>query len=143
VVASMVALASVAPGSSDLVIVFSLALSGIGIGCASPALAASIANSVDERDLGVAGAFQQMMTQLGVVVGIQVMQTVSVVRERTVGEVDAYGEAYLVGAGVALLGFATAWFVRSSDRTAERAEGAPEGALGRDDEDPAAAIATP
>ena len=138
VVASMVALASVAPGSSDLVIVFSLALSGIGIGCASPALAASIANSVDERDLGVAGAFQQMMTQLGVVVGIQVMQTVSVVREGAVGEVAAYGEAYLVGGGVALLGFATAWFVRS----AARDEGAPEGPL-VDELDAETAIATP
>src|SRR5690606_39967696 len=59
VVASMVALSTVAPGSSDLVIVGSLALSGIGLGCASPALAASIANAVEERDLGVAGAFQQ------------------------------------------------------------------------------------
>jgi EmrB/QacA subfamily drug resistance transporter len=136
VVASMVALASVAPGSSDLVIVFSLALSGIGIGCASPALAASIANSVDERDLGVAGAFQQMMTQLGVVIGIQVMQTVSVVRERTVGEVAAYGEAYLVGGGVALAGFVTAWFVQS----ARRDEGGPEATL---DDELGPAIATP
>ncbi len=131
VVASMVALSSVAPGSSDLVIVGSLALSGIGLGCSSPALSASIANAVDERDLGVAGAFQQMMTQFGVVVGIQVMQTVSVVREASVGEVGAYGEAYLVGGFVALLGLATSFFVRSSPR---RAEGAPEGALDRDPE---------
>ena len=57
-----------------------------------------MANAVDERDLGVAGAFQQMMTQLGVVLGIQLMQTVTVVREPVVGEVEAYGEAYLLGA---------------------------------------------
>ena len=128
VVASMIALSSVAPGSSDLVIIGSLALSGIGLGCSSPALAASIANAVDERDLGVAGAFQQMMTQLGVVVGIQVMQTVSVVRETSVGEVGAYGEAYLVGGFVAALGLVTALFVQSSQR---RVEGAPEGSLDR------------
>ncbi len=138
VVLSMVALSTVAPGSSDLVMVGSLALSGIGLGCSSPALAASIANSVDERDLGVAGAFQQMMTQLGVVVGIQVMQTVSVVREASVGEVAAYGEAYLVGGGVAALGFVTAWFVRS----AERDEGARSGPL-VDDDQVGPAIATP
>ncbi|MGQ0430834.1 MAG: MFS transporter [Microthrixaceae bacterium] len=126
VVASMVALASVAPGSSDLVILGALALSGIGLGCSSPALAASIANAVDESDLGVAGAFQQMMTQLGVVIGIQVMQTVSVVRVASSGEVGAYGEAYLVGGFVALLGLVTSTFVRSSPR---RAEGAPGGAL--------------
>jgi MFS family permease len=121
VVASMVALSTVAPGSSDLVIVASLALSGVGLGCSSPALAASIANAVEERDLGVAGAFQQMLTQLGVVIGIQVMQTVSVVREPSVGAVAAYGEAYLVGAAAAALGLACALFVRSSPRHAEHA----------------------
>lgn len=125
VVASMIALSAVAPGSSDLIIVGSLALSGIGLGCSSPALAASIANAVDERDLGVAGAFQQMMQQLGVVVGIQIMQTVSVVREPAVGEVGAYGEAYLVGGFVAALGLVAALFVQSSPR---RAGGAPQGA---------------
>src|SRR3546814_15389286 len=104
VVASMVALAAEAPGSSDLIIVGSLALSGIGLGASSPAMAATIANAVDERDLGIAGAFQQMVQQLGVVIGIQVMQTVSVVREPAVGEVGAYGEAYLGGGGVALPG---------------------------------------
>ncbi|MEX2293658.1 MAG: MFS transporter [Acidimicrobiales bacterium] len=126
VVASMVALSNVAPGSSDLMIVGALALSGVGLGCSSPALSASIANAVDEQDLGVAGAFQQMMTQLGVVVGIQVMQTVSVVRVAASGEVGAYGEAYMVGGFVALLGLITSVFVQSSDR---RAEGAPRGAL--------------
>ncbi len=129
VVASMVALSTVAPGVSDLVIVGALALSGVGLGFSSPALAASIANAVDERDLGVAGAFQQMMTQLGVVVGIQVMQTVSVVRVAAAGEVGAYGEAYLVGGFVALLGLVTSAFVQSNDR---RAEGAPQGALGQE-----------
>jgi hypothetical protein len=65
----------------DLVIIGALALSGMGLGASSPALAASVANSVDEADLGVAGAFQQMMSQFGVVVGIQVMQTVAASRE--------------------------------------------------------------
>ncbi len=137
VVASMVALAAVAPGSSDLVIVGSLVLSGVGLGCSSPALAASIANAVDERDLGVAGAFQQMMTQLAVVIGIQVMQTVSVVREPSVGEVGAYGEAYLVGGFVAALGLVTATFVQSSQR--RRDKGAPEGAPVERDGEPALA----
>lgn len=131
VVASMVALSTMAPGSSDLVLVASLVLSGIGLGCSSPALAASIANAVDERDLGVAGAFQQMMTQLGVVVGIQVMQTVSVVRRPSVGEVGAYGEAYLVGGAVAAAGLVCAFFVQSSQR---RAEGASPCASPRDSE---------
>ena len=135
VLASMLLLSTMAPGSSDLVILGALALSGVGLGCSSPALSASIANAVDERDLGIAGAFQQMMTQLGVVIGIQVMQTVSVVRVGASGEVGAFGEAYLVGALAAALGLLTAAFVQSS----ERGEGAPEGALERRAE---AALAT-
>ena len=100
-------------------------LSGVGLGCSSPALTASMANAVEERDLGVAGAFQQMMTQLGVVLGIQLMQTVTVVRQDAVGEVEAYGEAYLLAAVVAAVGVVCALFVQST----RRAEGAPEGAL--------------
>ena len=130
VVASMVALSTVAPGSTDLVIIGALALSGVGLGCSSPALTASMANAVEERDLGVAGAFQQMMTQLGVVLGIQLMQTVTVVRQDVVGEVEAYGEAYLLAALVAAVGVVCALFVQST----RRAEGAPEGALTRDRE---------
>jgi MFS family permease len=125
VFASMLALASVAPGSSDLVIIGALALSGIGIGTSAPSLAASVANAVDERDLGVAGAFQQMMTQLGVVIGIQLMQTISVVREDAVGAVEAYGEAYLVGGAVGAVGVLLSCFVRSSVRG--RDEAAPGG----------------
>ena len=104
VVLSMVALSTVVPGTSDLVIVGALMLSGIGLGASSPAMAATIANTVDPRDLGIAGATQQMMNQFGVVLGIQVMQTVQAAREGVVGAVDAYGEAYLVGAAVAALG---------------------------------------
>ncbi len=115
VVVSMVALSAVAPGTSDWVVVGSLALSGLGLGASSPALAATIANSVHPADLGVAGATQQMMTQFGMVVGIQVMQTVQASRAGAVGAVEAYGEAYLVGAAVALLGVATAFFVRRDD----------------------------
>ena len=102
-------------------IIGALALSGVGLGCSSPALAASMANAVEERDLGVAGAFQQMMTQLGVVLGIQLMQTVSrSSAQDAVGEVEAYGEAYLLAAVVAAAGVVCALFVRST-RDAPRA----------------------
>lgn len=125
-VASMIALSTVAPGSSDLVIIGALALSGVGLGASSPALAASVANAVDEHDLGIAGAFQQMMSQFGVVVGIQVMQSVAAAREAAVGAVDAYGEAYLVGGAVAAVGVGTSLLVRSSKKA--DAKGAPRGA---------------
>jgi EmrB/QacA subfamily drug resistance transporter len=119
VLVSMLGLATLEPGSSDLVIVGSLALSGIGLGMSAPALVAAIANSVDERDLGVVGATQQMMTQFGVVVGIQVMQSTQAAREPAVGELAAFHDAYLVGALAALVGLGFAFLVRPSrDREA-------------------------
>ena len=114
IVASMVALAAVAPGDSDWVVVGALALSGLGMGASSPAMAAAIANAVHEDDLGVAGATQQMVNQVGVVIGIQVMQAVQAARATTVGAVPAYGEAYLVGGALAAAGLFFALFVHRS-----------------------------
>ncbi|CAN5723545.1 N/A [soil metagenome] len=61
---SMVGLAAVAPGSSDLLVIGALGLSGLGLGASAPAMAASIANAVDEHDLGVAGATQRWCRRL-------------------------------------------------------------------------------
>ena len=120
---SMLGLASLGADSSDSVVIGSLALSGIGLGMSAPALVASIANTVDEADLGVVGAVQQMMTQFGVVVGIQVMQATQAARESAVGEEAAFRDAYLVGAVAAFIGLVFALFVRST-RDAEREDGA-------------------
>jgi len=114
VFASMLGMASLDTGDPDGLIAAFLALSGIGLGMSAPALVAAIANAVDDDDLGVVGATQQMMTQFGVVVGIQVMQATQAAREESVGVLDSFGEAYLVGAGAALLGLVLAFFVRSS-----------------------------
>jgi len=114
VFASMLGMASLDGGSSDVAVAGYLALSGIGLGMSAPALVAAIANAVDDDDLGVVGATQQMMTQFGVVVGIQVMQATQAARQPVVGELGAYGDAYLVGAAAALLGLVLAFFVRSS-----------------------------
>lgn len=126
-IASMLALAHVAPGDPDLLIIGSLTLSGLGMGAAAPAMAAAVANSVDEADLGIAGATQQMVAQIGVVLGIQVMQTVHVAREGVVGGVASFHDAYIVGAVAAGLGLACALFVRRTSY--RREEGAPQGAL--------------
>jgi EmrB/QacA subfamily drug resistance transporter len=126
--ASMIGLAAVAPGTTDATIIGVLALSGLGMGAASPAMATAIANAVDPDDLGIAGATQQMVNQIGASIGIQVMQTVHAGRAASVGEIAAYGDAYLIGAAACLLGVLTALFVRanadpaasSSDDRAER-----------------------
>lgn len=122
VVASMVGLAQVVPGTPDPFVIAVLGLSGVGMGAASPAMAASIANAVDERDLGVAGAAQQMMSQVAVVAGIQILQTVQASRVEESGLVGSYSDAYLVGAGVAAIGVVLASFVRSTRSEAAIAE---------------------
>jgi EmrB/QacA subfamily drug resistance transporter len=111
VVASMVLLAAVGEGTSYAFIALALALSGVGLGIQSPAMGATVANAVDEEDLGVAGALQQLVSQVGAVIGVQVMQSV---QEAVAGdgEIASYGTAYLVGAAVAALGIACAAVIR-------------------------------
>jgi MFS family permease len=117
VVAAMLWMSTLGRSSSDLVIMGALALAGIGMGTAMPSLASSITNSVDERDLGIAGAAQQMMTQVGIVFGIQIMQTVQQARLTPAGLTGSYHQAYLAGGVIAVLGLITASFVRRIART--------------------------
>ena len=81
-------------------------------------MAATIANVVDEADFGVAGATQQLAAQVGVVAGIQIMQTVQESRATADGLIGSYGDAYLVGAGVAAIGAVSALFIRRGFRPA-------------------------
>jgi hypothetical protein len=119
----MVGMAAVTGETSDVLIMGALALAGVGAGASMPATAASIANAVDERDLGVAGAAQQMMTEVGLVIGIQVMQTVQVTREESVGALASYGDAYLVGAAACVVAAGFGLMVRSTPRQRVPAEG--------------------
>ncbi len=127
-VASMLGLAAVAQDSSQVWIVAVLALSGVGMGMAGPAMTAALANAVDERDLGVATAFQQMCSHVGTVVGTQLLLTVQlalapVLVADGVRTPDAlsqlewsYHWAYLVGAVAAMAALVAALFVRRSHR---------------------------
>ena len=124
--ASMLVFASLGPRSADLVIVGALVLSGIGLGVATPSVAASVANAVDDVDLGVASAAQQLMAQLGIVAGIQVMATIQVSAEASVGLMGSFRQAYLVGALVSVGAVVCGAFVRRHQR--ERTEPAVVGA---------------
>jgi EmrB/QacA subfamily drug resistance transporter len=124
VVASMVLLARVSPGTGDAAIAGALALAGVGLGVSSPALAASVANAVDAADLGIAGAAQQMIVQVGVVAGIQLAQTVQAARAAD-GLVASFQGSYLMLGAVATLGVAFAALVRPAPRTAATAGTAP------------------
>jgi len=106
-VASMVVFSMVGVTTPELVIIVALMLSGVAMGASAPAIATAVANSVENRDLGVMGGAQQMVAQLGVVVGTQIMITV----QQSASDKTSYGPAYLVGAGAAVIAVAAAAFV--------------------------------
>ncbi len=118
VVVSMVMLAVGAHQLTSSWILVGLALSGFGLGAASPSLSASVANSVEESDFGIAGAAQQMTSQVGVVFGIQIMQTVQTSSAGS-GVGDSYALAYLIGGAVAAAGIFASAAIRSAPAPAD------------------------
>lgn len=116
VVASMACWALVGTSTPLWFIAVALGLSGAGLGIASPAMTSLTANAVAATDLGVAGAMQQLMTQLGAVVGSVVLSTVSA--SASAGHLAPYRHAFVVAMFVSAAGCAAASFVRSTPRTA-------------------------
>jgi len=114
VVVSMVLWATVGLDDGYLFIIVATAFSGIGLGIASPALTSLVANAVDEKDLGVAGAMQQLMTQLGAVLGSAVLVTVSASADTD--NLGPFHAAFIVAAVVAVVGSVAANFVQRTPR---------------------------
>lgn len=130
-VLSMGLFAWVAPDPGTAAVVVALTLSGIGIGAAQPRVAASVANSVEDQDLGIAGATQQLFAQVGTAVGMNLLESVQVATRPSVGLGGSYRIAYGVGTVVSVAGLllATRMQERSPGRRWYRTRvGAPEGA---------------
>jgi EmrB/QacA subfamily drug resistance transporter len=111
----IVSMGSFALGAATETLAFvfgALMLSGLGLGASQPSLISSAANAVEPARLGVANAAQVMVTQIGVVAGIQVVSTI----QGGGGSASSFSIAYLVGGAVAVLGVLGALFVRSADR---------------------------
>ena len=107
------------------------AASGIGLGISSPSVAAGVANAVDDHDLGVASAAQQLMNNVGIVSGIQLMTTIQTsISHGTEGAaaLPGFRAAYLVGGAVCIVGVLLATGVKNEHA---RPEPAAEGPLGR------------
>jgi EmrB/QacA subfamily drug resistance transporter len=124
VIASMLAWSQLDPGASNWAVMGALALAGVGLGVSLPSMAASVANAVDEENLGIAGAAQQLLTQVGIVAGIQLAETIQAARQHAVGVVGSYHESYLLAGAACVLGLLCALFVKSAERrqTGERSE---------------------
>ena len=110
--ASMMTLAMVTASTGMWWIEGALVLSGIGMGACAPAMIASIANSVDKRDLGVASAASQTVSQIGVVAGMQLLLTTQTISASNGSGVSSYGAAYHLGAVAAVIALVAAFFVR-------------------------------
>jgi EmrB/QacA subfamily drug resistance transporter len=112
-VASMLVFAFLGPGSeAALLIVVALAASGLANGLAQPSISAMVAGAVPAERLGSASGAMQVVSQVGVVAGIQVMETVQVAEQHSAGIVGSYHSAYWSGALVALFAILTSMLIR-------------------------------
>jgi EmrB/QacA subfamily drug resistance transporter len=103
VMAAMAWMATLGESSTAVMVMGALAMAGVGMGIAIPPLSASVTASVDPGDLGVGGAAQQMVGQVGMVAGIQVMQAVQQGRVSSVGLAASYPWGYLTGMALAFV----------------------------------------
>ena len=116
VLVSMGLFALAAAGELLALVFVALAISGLGLGASQPSLTTVVANAVEPERLGVANGAQQMVAQIGVVAGIQVL---SVIEGASAGE-GGFIVAYLAGGALAVVGVFAATRVRSTPRAMPR-----------------------
>jgi MFS family permease len=114
IVASMLVFTQLGAQPSLVVIVVALALSGVGNGLSTPSTASSASNEVAADELGVMSAAQQLITQIGIVAGIQVMVTVQATSHGGVGSLASFHRAYAVGAVGAVLAAVCGLFMHNT-----------------------------
>jgi hypothetical protein len=85
------------------------------MGIAAPSLTSLLAASVKESDMGVASAMQQLMSQMGAVLGGALMIAVHDITESS-GTVTSYSYGLVVGAVCTAAAVLTGSLVRSSSR---------------------------
>ncbi len=114
--ASMVVFTQIGANPSVVVLVVALVLSGLGNGISTPSTMASASNEVAPDELGVMSAAQLLISQIGIVAGIQVMVTVQATAHGGAGGLASFHRAYAVGAVVAALAMVFGFFVRDTPR---------------------------
>ncbi len=103
-VASLSTFAIISSDPATAIVVVALTLSGFGIGAAQPRIASAVANSVEDQDLGIAGASQQLVAQVGTTVGMNGLEAMQVATIGAAGLSGSYRNAYALGAIVAAMG---------------------------------------
>lgn len=99
-------------GTSDLLwlVIVGLVVQGIGNGTAQPTITATMSNSVDEHDLGIAAAAQRMAFQVGSALGISTLTSIYGGTENA----SDFLTAYLVGAGIGAMALLFSSMMRST-----------------------------
>ncbi len=123
---SMIMFTQLGADPSLAVILVALALSGVGNGLSTPSSTSSASNEVDPSELGVMSAAQQLIAQIGIVAGIQVMVTVQASAGGNPGTQADFHRAFAVGAAVAALSGVCGLCIRNTPR-ARRARAPAEG----------------
>ncbi len=114
-----VAMGGFAVGASvelTAVVIGALVMQGLGNGMARPPLTASMANAVDEGNLGISAAVGRMVYQIGASFGITSLTAVY----GGLNEPTPFARAYVLGLALAAVSLAATTFVRSVDRTTPR-----------------------
>lgn len=101
-----------AVGSLLVVVVVGFVFQGVGYGLLRPAATTALADAVSEADLGVAGATERLVGQVGVVFGITVMAAAYA------GDVDRFPAAFVVGVAAAVAAVVAARGVAHRSSTA-------------------------
>jgi predicted MFS family arabinose efflux permease len=109
---AMVAFAIGALQASILFVVVGLVLQGVGNGISRPSLTASLTNSVDESDVGIATASNRMLHQIGASFGIAILT--AIYGGARTG--SSFARAHLFGALLGLLALVAAAFIHSERR---------------------------
>lgn len=121
ILSSMILLSTIRGDASDLLVVIGLGLSGLGFGIAGPALSALVSNAVDDDSVGVAGAMQQLLSQMGAVLGSTVMISIQEMTSKS-GVVESYAYGLLSGAATAIIGVVLAMKLTPTDRSVSIAD---------------------
>jgi EmrB/QacA subfamily drug resistance transporter len=87
-----------AAAQTAVVVAVALFVQGLGNGLSRPPLTASLANAVDEADLGLASASQRMLHQIGNAFGISVLTAVYAGVDTPGSFARAYGVAFVLAA---------------------------------------------
>lgn len=117
---SLLVFALVADDPGTVIVVVALTLSGFGVGAAQPRIASAVANAVDDEDLGIAGATQQLVAQVGTTVGMNGLEAMQVATVSSAGLAGSYSNAFFLGTAVALAGVVVAlWMVDEGERISD------------------------